>query len=123
MTKGVGNYLLGAATTFSLLAAAASAQTKWVQLAARPQPFENGDVLWSGVLIDITARKQAEHRSQAAQTFLHNLINGIASPLFVKDAEHKLILLNDAFCEFVGRSREAVLLRNRWLRRGPEPPD
>ncbi|MEL6813314.1 MAG: PAS domain S-box protein [Cyanobacteria bacterium J06598_3] len=86
-----------------------SGQRKWVQLVAQPQPASQGGTLWSGVLIDITDRKQAEHQKQAAHSFLHNLINGIADPIFVKDHNHTLILLNDAFCEFVGRSRDDLI--------------
>ncbi|MEM9090992.1 MAG: PAS domain S-box protein [Cyanobacteria bacterium P01_F01_bin.53] len=86
-----------------------SGQLKWVQMASQPQLEDNGGTLWSGVIIDITARKEAEHQKQAAHTFLHNLINGISDPIFVKDENHSLILLNDAFCEFVGRSRNEIV--------------
>ena len=87
----------------------ASGQVKWVQLASCPQPLEDGGTLWSGVLIDITARKQAERERQSAHVFLRNLVNGLADPVCVKNHQHELILLNDAFCAFVGRSREEML--------------
>ncbi|MEL6777584.1 MAG: ATP-binding protein, partial [Cyanobacteria bacterium J06597_16] len=74
-----------------------------------PQPEPNGATLWSGVAIDITDRKLADHQRQSAHVFLSNLINGISDPIFVKDSEHSLILLNDAFCEFVGRSHEDLI--------------
>ncbi|MEL6158937.1 MAG: PAS domain S-box protein [Cyanobacteria bacterium J06627_32] len=86
-----------------------SGQHKWVQMASRPQALENGDILWSGVVMDITDSKQANHRLQSAHTFLNNLVNGLADPIFVKDKDHRLILANDAFCEFVGRSRDALI--------------
>ncbi|MEO1392512.1 MAG: PAS domain S-box protein [Cyanobacteria bacterium J06634_5] len=86
-----------------------SGQLKWVQLASQPQPEPNGATLWSGVAIDITDRKLADHQRQSAHVFLSNLINGISDPIFVKDSEHSLILLNDAFCEFVGRSYEDLI--------------
>lgn len=89
-----------------------SGQVKWVKIASQPQRMHSGDVLWSGMLTDITERKKADHKLQAAHTFLRNLINGIAEPVFVKDQNHKWILLNDAFCTFMGRSRADLLGRN-----------
>ena len=86
-----------------------SGQTKWVRIDSKPQATETGDILWSGIAIDITARKQIDQKLQADHTFLNNLINGIADPVFVKDHNHQLILLNDAYCKFVGRSREDVI--------------
>ena len=37
-----------------------SGRTKWVQGISRPQKQLNGDIIWDGVVIDITERKQAE---------------------------------------------------------------
>jgi PAS domain S-box-containing protein len=37
-----------------------SGQVKWVQVSARPERRENGDIAWYGVLQDISDRKQAE---------------------------------------------------------------
>lgn len=89
-----------------------SGQTKWVQIASQPQRLHSGDTLWSGMLTDITDRKQTDYKLQTAHVFLRNLINGIAEPVFVKDQNHKWILLNDAFCDFMGRSRAELLGRN-----------
>lgn len=89
-----------------------SGRTKWLQIASQPQRLRNGDVLWSGMLTDITERKQTDYKLQAAHVFLRNLVNGMAEPIFVKDQDHKWILLNDAFCEFMGRSRADLLGRN-----------
>lgn len=41
--------------------------------------------------------------------FLMNIINSIADPIFVKDINHKWVLLNDAFCTFIGHSRQELL--------------
>jgi len=37
-----------------------SGQCKWIQGAARPERLDNGDILWYGMLMDITKLKQAE---------------------------------------------------------------
>ncbi|MEO1619735.1 MAG: PAS domain S-box protein [Cyanobacteria bacterium J06632_3] len=58
--------------------------------------------------IESESERHAE-RQEHTPVFFESLINGITSPLFVKDAEHRLVLANDAFLAFVGRSREEVL--------------
>ncbi len=35
-------------------------ELRWLQTAARPQPQADGSILWDGLLMDITSRKQAE---------------------------------------------------------------
>ncbi len=53
----------------------------------------------------------AEHEQQTrdAREYLFAIINAVADPIFVKDREHRWVLLNDAMCSFVGRSREELL--------------
>jgi len=41
--------------------------------------------------------------------FLDNIIDTIPDPIFVKDEEHRWIILNSAFCEFMGNSKEELL--------------
>lgn len=82
---------------------------KWVEMNANPQPTAAGNILWSGIVTDITARKRADQQQQTDHTFLTNLVNGLSSPLFAKNANHQLILANNAFCEFVGRSHADII--------------
>ncbi len=46
---------------------------------------------------------------QEFEEFLISIINNVADPIFVKDAEHRWIILNDAFCNFMGHPREALI--------------
>ncbi len=41
--------------------------------------------------------------------FLLQIINGTEDPIFVKDRQHRLVLLNDAFCNFLGFKREELI--------------
>jgi len=41
--------------------------------------------------------------------FLLRMINGISDPMFVKNRQNQWILLNDAFCNFMGYSREELI--------------
>ncbi|MBI5533159.1 MAG: response regulator [Deltaproteobacteria bacterium] len=44
-----------------------------------------------------------------ARAFLYSIINTMADPVFVKDDEHRWIILNDAYCEFMGYAREELI--------------
>ena len=44
--------------------------------------------------------------------FLERIIDAIADPVFVKDESHRWQLLNQAFCELMGRPREELLGRS-----------
>lgn len=44
-----------------------------------------------------------------SKEFLQSVINTIPDPIFVKDQHHRWIVLNDAFCRFIGYSKETLL--------------
>lgn len=44
-----------------------------------------------------------------SKNFLITILNSIKDPIFVKDQDHKWILLNDGFCDFIGYSREELI--------------
>ncbi len=61
------------------------------------------------IVRDITKRKEAQRKLEEKQAYLENIINTIGDPLFVKDQDHNWILLNDAYCDFMGYSRDELL--------------
>lgn len=72
--------------------------------------FNNDEVCGlRGILLDITDRKLLEDQLHQAQKFSTSIIDNIADPIFVKNDQHQLILLNDAFLNFSGHSREETL--------------
>lgn len=62
-----------------------------------------------GVGQDITARRNAEEALRETKEYLNLIINSIRDPIFVKDREHKFVLVNDALCAFASRPREEML--------------
>lgn len=62
-----------------------------------------------GAILDITERKHAEVALAKARNFLDEIINSISDPVFVKDRKHRWILVNDAFCRFMGHGLSELL--------------
>ena len=58
---------------------------------------------------EIDKHKRAEDALINSRNFLDKIINSIADPVFVKDKQHRWILLNDAYCNLSGYSREKLL--------------
>lgn len=54
---------------------------------------------------DITARKRVEEY----ESYLNNIINNIGDPIFVKDEQSRLLIVNDAFCEIFGLTRAQII--------------
>ena len=67
----------------------------------------------AGAAIAMTAyiaRLQDQYRR--SKDFLNSIINTIPDPIFVKDQEHRWIVLNEAFAAFLQRPLEALLERS-----------
>jgi PAS domain S-box-containing protein len=62
-----------------------------------------------GEIKDITLRKLAEIELQASKDFLNSIINAVASPVFVKDENHKCVLVNNALCSFLEIPKEKII--------------
>ncbi len=62
-----------------------------------------------GISTDISDRKRAEEKIQRSAQYLDKIINSIGDPIFVKDREHRWVLLNDAYCRFMGYRREGLI--------------
>ncbi len=41
--------------------------------------------------------------------FLQGLLNAVAQPLFIKDAQHRWLAVNQAFCDLVGKSKAEIV--------------
>lgn len=52
-----------------------------------------------------------ENTQETAKNFLEKVINSIASPVFVKDREHRFCLVNDALCSLLALPRDALIGR------------
>ncbi len=79
-----------------------------------PVPNESGKIKrYIGVVQDVTEWRRAEEALKESREYLNQIINSIGDPIFVRDREHSFLLVNEAFCNFFGISREEFLGRTR----------
>jgi PAS domain S-box-containing protein len=63
---------------------------------------------------EVAIRTKAEMELLESRDFLEKIIDTVADPIFVKDSEHRLLLVNAAECELAGRSREELIGRTDY---------
>ncbi|MEG4801565.1 PAS domain S-box protein [Microcoleus sp. ARI1-B5] len=61
------------------------------------------------VILDVSDRYRYEAELKASEEFLNHTINATPDPIFVKDDRHRWVVLNDAFCELMGKGRSELI--------------
>jgi PAS domain S-box-containing protein len=61
------------------------------------------------VVLDVSDRYRYEAQLKASEKFLNHTINVIPDPIFVKDEQHRWIILNDASCQLLGKPRQELI--------------
>jgi PAS domain S-box-containing protein len=85
-------------------------QKIWISISARLARNDAGKPAFiEGFLTDISDRKQAEEALAESRDYLHEIISSIADPMFVKDRQHRWVLVNNALCTFMGHTRAELL--------------
>jgi two-component system, cell cycle sensor histidine kinase and response regulator CckA len=75
-----------------------------------PVPDKTGAIKnYVGVTQDVTAWRATEEELRQSREYLNQIINCIKHPIWVKDEQHRFVLVNDAFCAFSNLSKEKVL--------------
>ncbi|GGG43895.1 hypothetical protein GCM10010976_14350 [Bizionia arctica] len=62
-----------------------------------------------GTLVDVTDRKKAEDQRIKSEKYLDSIINNIGDPVFVKDEQSRMLLVNDALCSIFNLNRADII--------------
>ncbi|HWA12313.1 MAG TPA: PAS domain S-box protein [Burkholderiales bacterium] len=76
------------------------------------EPIYDGDGVFRGYRgtgRDVTAQRNAEFAVAGSRRFLEAIIEAIPQPVFVKDKDHRWVVLNTEFANMMGRPREELL--------------
>ena len=58
---------------------------------------------------DVTRRTRAQERLAESKNYLYKIIDSLAEPIFVKDRQHRWVLLNNANCALTGHPQDDLL--------------
>ncbi|MBE9161019.1 PAS domain S-box protein [Tychonema sp. LEGE 06208] len=61
------------------------------------------------IILDVSDRYRYEDELKASKEFLNHTIDATPDPIFVKDEQHRWVVLNDAFCELMGKGRSELI--------------
>jgi diguanylate cyclase (GGDEF)-like protein/PAS domain S-box-containing protein len=85
-------------------------EPRLVSVSGAPVFGDDGTFLgYRGVGRDVTLQRRAESQIEQARNFLDAMVNAIPSPVLVKDAQHRYVGANTAFCRFFGRTLDEVI--------------
>ncbi|MEG3863152.1 PAS domain S-box protein [Microcoleus sp. herbarium12] len=86
-----------------------SGKIRWFQIISRPEAKENGDILWDGIITDITDRKQAELALQESQQFIQKIAYATPGILYLYDLEEQQnIYANSSIGTILGYTSEEI---------------
>ncbi|MFA5405589.1 MAG: PAS domain S-box protein, partial [Ignavibacteria bacterium] len=72
--------------------------------------IKNNKIVGSrGIILDLSERKQFERKLKESRDFLNATINAMQEPFFVKDENHKWVILNDAIIKMWGYNRDELI--------------
>lgn len=93
----------------------------WIQCAASPELQDNGDILWSGLIMDITSVKQAEEaRRMSEEKFAIAFRSSPDAITICTLSEGRFVEVNDSFLRISGYTRQEAIGRtagdlNWWV--------
>ncbi|WP_052014819.1 ATP-binding protein [Desulfovibrio sp. X2] len=74
-----------------------------------PQGYEQSLARVIVSIMDISERRAAERASTRSSEFVRQVLETISLPVFVKDAESRFVLVNEAFCTLFAMPRERII--------------
>jgi PAS domain S-box-containing protein len=86
-----------------------SGELRWLETLKTPLRRADGDVYVLGISVDVTERKRVEESLAAQKDFLQTLMDAQPDVVFAKDTESRILMVNRAFCEATGISRDDAL--------------
>ncbi len=85
-----------------------SGQIKWIKAAATPLKEINGDIVWDGLIIDVTVRKEAEISLYKSELQYRHLIDNLHAGVVVHQADSSILLCNSTACRLLGLTFEQI---------------
>ncbi len=99
-----------------------SEEYRWVQAASRPEAQQDGSILWDGLLMDLTASKQAEARLRVLESAVehaHDVVL-ITDANLLDEPGPRVLYVNEAFERMTGYNRAEIVGQSPRILQGPK---
>ena len=93
---------------------------KWIRAFAQPELQLNGDVIWDGLMVEITESKRANTALQASEAKLRSILENTPSLISLIDRRGTTLFINRSLS---GRSATTLIGCNLSDYLTPDPPD
>ncbi|MDJ0836602.1 MAG: diguanylate cyclase [Acidobacteriota bacterium] len=88
----------------------ARGKQKWIRLASKPRKEPNGEVIWEGLLLDITKRKLAEDALRDSEERLRSILDAPLVPIAISSLEtQRITFINQRGAHLFGLDLEDAL--------------
>jgi PAS domain S-box-containing protein len=85
---------------------------RWYDCISRPELQPNGDILWDGIILEVTDRMKAEESLRKSQKELSDIISVSPVGIAIYDGNRQCISTNDSFAGIIGATKQQVLEQN-----------
>ncbi|MHB8910114.1 MAG: PAS domain S-box protein [Syntrophales bacterium] len=86
-------------------------EVRWYECIARPEPQINGEILWDGIMLEITERKRAEERLRESEAKYRRLHETMTDAFVRIDMTGRIQEANRAYQAMLGYAEEELLQR------------
>ena len=85
-----------------------SGQMKWIQGISRPRQHQNGDLIWDGLIIDISDQKFAEEKFREQQAQLDLVVEASQIGFYISDFRTETSMASPAYKIQLGYAPDAI---------------
>ncbi|MDD9878752.1 MAG: PAS domain S-box protein [Magnetovibrio sp.] len=89
-------------------------EVRWVHTIAQPHRGPDGEVIWDGVVLDITDQKRAEAVGEKLQERLYDAVNSLQEGFALYDADDRLIVANREYQRVLPMAAEILARRGTF---------
>ncbi|MFW6264290.1 MAG: EAL domain-containing protein [Cyanobacteriota bacterium] len=100
-----------------------SGELKWIQGISRPTQQSNGDVIWDGLIIDISERKQAEAALQESESRYRLLAENMKDLVCLHDVDGRYLYVSPSCESLLGYRYEEMLGQDPYTFFHPDDRD
>jgi PAS domain S-box-containing protein len=91
-----------------------SGKLKWFQSTSRPERLQSGEILWNGLLLEISDRKVAEQLLQQSEAKFRALVENSSDIIYVRDLEGTFTYVSPQVTPILGYDLEELIGQKVW---------